>query len=55
MWVILADNSYAIILTYCSVSANVKMLSLEFSYGRFKGEDIRSLMEPLTVLVARIG
>ncbi|GJJ13910.1 hypothetical protein Clacol_008167 [Clathrus columnatus] len=37
------------------VSSNAKMLSLEFSYGRFKGEDLRSLNEPLIVLVARIS
>jgi len=42
-------------LTMTTVNAGSPMLSLEFSYGRFNGEDIRALIEPLTVLVSRIG
>ena len=36
-------------------SASAPMLSLEFSFGRLNGEDIRALIEPLTLLASRIG
>ena len=31
------------------------MLAVEFNFGRFSGEDIKTLVEPLTVLISRIG
>ncbi|KAF8525171.1 hypothetical protein BU17DRAFT_62876 [Hysterangium stoloniferum] len=37
------------------LSGNAGILSVEFSYGRFNGEDIRSILEPLTILISRIG
>ncbi|KAJ6565829.1 hypothetical protein DFH09DRAFT_1472533 [Mycena vulgaris] len=43
-----ADTSMAVIAT-------AGFLSLEFTYGRWSGDDVRTLEEPMVALIARVG
>lgn len=37
------------------MSATASFLSLEFTWGRWNGDDVKELIEHLTALIARIG
>ncbi|KAF7369614.1 hypothetical protein MVEN_00292200 [Mycena venus] len=44
-----------VVTTQRQLTATSGMLSLEFSWGKWNGDDLRSLEEPTTALITRIG
>ena len=42
-------------LTRVAVMSQKAMLNLEFSWGRWNGDDVQEMLEPMQIVATRIG